>query len=103
MIFETIAAILFLLMTAVLWVPASVLLGFLHAAILLIFGILEIFTTEVRSPEDLFSVFSSALSYGVGSLFRIPSWLWSWAKYEHPWWAIFIALLFAVFLNNSKK
>lgn len=85
MFWETLSAILFLLVLFPLWLPVSTIWGLINF----------ILTIAEVAKDDLSNIFHSAIFAGakaIEAFLSIPEWLWEWAKYEQPWWALFISI-----------
>tara|TARA_B100000029_G_C16989302_1_gene746846 strand:+ start:176 stop:475 length:300 start_codon:yes stop_codon:yes gene_type:complete len=88
--FETISAIIFLWALLHIWIPLSV-----------CWGVLSFF---IRLNDGV----DYAFIFGLMSFSNIPLWLWDWAKFSHPWWALFISVIsisftvICVFVRNGR-
>ncbi|WP_143163291.1 hypothetical protein [Roseovarius pacificus] len=45
----------------------------------------------------------AALFAGLEAAWSIPSSMWNWAKFEHPWWAVCIGFVFVLFAKGSRS
>lgn len=93
MIFETIAALALLLLTAPGWIPISIFWGMLKAAIAFINILIEFFRDETFEISDAWIAIVVPVIQGIASAFSVPAAMWNWAKFDHPWWAILIAFV----------
>jgi hypothetical protein len=102
MFWETISAIIFLFVLAVLWIPLSLLWAigvFIFKLAIVIFGAFQV-------DEVLADLFFGVIGAGLSGLFAfadIPVELWDWAKFDHPWWALIISLFVGGALQGQNN
>jgi hypothetical protein len=92
MVWETISAVIFLITLLIFWFPLSL----IWAIGVFVFKLALSVVAAFQSEEIISRLFTGAVTSaidGVMSFFDIPVWLWDWAKFEHPWWAIIISIV----------
>ncbi len=95
MFWETVAASFFLLVTSPFWILAAVFWGLLKAAITILLTSLVFFQATPIQWDQIWPIPVSAIIEGLQAAWSIPSSMWGWAKFEHPWWAAGITFLLA--------
>jgi len=94
MFWETLAALLLLGASFPIWLFVAAIWGALQAGLTL----LHFFVLLLKShnPDILWIAPLQAIVDGWSAAWSIPSAIWTWAKFDHPWWAVIIALLLAL-------
>jgi hypothetical protein len=99
MFWETASAIIFLLVLFAVWFPLSMLWGFGVLLFSLIFAIIGAFNSH-DFAFAFWAGIATAFISGFNAFTDIPVWMWDWAKYSHPWWALFISLCAGGFMSS---
>ncbi|WP_417586353.1 hypothetical protein [Pararhodobacter oceanensis] len=99
MFWETIAACVLLLGAFPLWFFAAILWGAFVAVTALIHAV---FSTG-SGWDDIWAVPVGAVLVGFEAAWSVPSWIWNWAKYEHPWWAVVIGVTIIALAGESRR
>jgi hypothetical protein len=103
MIWEALAAVFLLLATLPLWFFASLGWGFLVATYTLVVLGIEIANRSTVDFAEFAALPLLAAMSGFGAAWSIPETMWAWAKFEHPWWALVIALLASAAFGGSSR
>lgn len=103
MILESLAAAVLLFFTFPFWFFIAIVWGLIKTA--LSFGVLTIafIRSDSRQAEELLRIILDPILQGFASAFSVPSYIWNWAKFEHPWWAVVIALCAAGLLGSPRR
>lgn len=103
MILESLAAAALLFFTFPLWFFVSFAWGFIKAIVT--FGVLlfAFLNSSTKQTEEVLGVILAPILQGFASAFSVPSYIWHWAKFEHPWWAVVLALIAACLFGNSRR
>ena len=101
MFWETASAIIFLLALFVLWFPLSMLWGFGVFLFTLIIRIIGAFDSS-DFAFAFWAGIASAYVSGFDAFTDIPSWMWDWAKYSHPCWALIISFCAMGFASSRN-
>lgn len=89
---ETIAALMFVLGLWPLWFLGAIGWGLVKGGISLLGAFLAIASGEVNAEEFLGSMLMVVFD-AASAAWSVPSWAWSWAKFEHPWIAAILGLM----------
>lgn len=93
MFWETVAALLLIFASFPLWVVAALVWGLINAAIPFFGGIMVLASEPAADWSQFLAVPVVAFSQGLSSAWSVPVEIWTWAKFEHPWWAAIIGLV----------
>ena len=100
MFWETISALIFLVILSVFWFPLSVVWGIAKFFLTLVFGVISAFKGSM-SESALVALPLQAVISGFDAFLDIPVWMWDWAKFSHPWWALIISLVVLGMMNSK--
>ena len=103
MILETLAAIFLLLAALPFWLAVAWAWGLIQFVLWIGIGTVDALTSPYAGWEQVWLVPLAATLQAFTSALSIPSWIWNWAKFEHPWWAFFIALFLSIALNTRRR
>lgn len=103
MFWETVAAIFLLFATLPFWIVAALGWGLLRAAYVLIVALYGAATSAEPNLADFAASPFLAVLSGIEAAWSVPAGIWTWAKYEHPWWATGIAVIVLTFTGGSSK
>lgn len=92
MIWETVAALVLIFGTLPVWVLAALLWGCVRAAAMFFSLMISFLSAESPDWSQAWLVPVGAVLQGFASAWSVPSGVWTWAKFEHPWWAALIGL-----------
>jgi hypothetical protein len=96
---ETLAAIIFLGGLFPIWFPASVIYA-LGTALLAF--IMVAFSLAQHGGASSLVLVLAPVDEAFKAFVAIPSWGWSWAKFEHPVWAWVISMVSIAVLSNGN-
>lgn len=103
MFWESLAAIFLLLTTIPLWVAVGVLWGLIKAALTFCVLILAMIGSPEISLDDLWAVLVGTVLQGLQAAWSVPTGIWDWAKYQHPWWAVAIGFLAMALSSGASR
>lgn len=103
MFWETVAALLLILTTFPFWVFVAVIWGLIRAVRIFVGGLFQFFGSSTFDWSEVWLILVAAIIEGVRSAWSIPAWVWNWAKFEHPWWAVIIALVILLGSGGSRR
>jgi hypothetical protein len=90
---ETIAALMFIVGLWPLWLFVAIGWGAIVGCLTFVATIVLTVSEGSASAESVLLVPINALLEALSAAWSIPSWAWSWAKFEHPWVAAALGLL----------
>lgn len=102
MFWETVAAVLLILTSLPIWFFLAALWGMIRGGFAFFVALgawLE------QDPLDWSAIWVPAVEgilQAVMAAWSIPSGIWRWAKFEHPWWAFFIALALMILRSGMR-
>jgi hypothetical protein len=102
MIWETIAALMLIFSTLPIWFFVALLWGFIRAAFTFFTYLVAFVDSSPVDWSQIWIIPLTAILQGFASAWSIPSGIWNWAKFEHPWWAVLISLVCFVLLGGSR-
>lgn len=102
MFWETLAAIFLLLAALPLWLFAAWAWGVILFLFWIVVGTYDALTTPYAGLEQLWLVPLAAIIIAFDGAWSIPVWIWTWAKFEHPWWAFLIAMFLSVMFGSRR-
>lgn len=93
MFWETVSAIFLLIASVYIWLPLSLVLAFIVFALSFVYRFIMVMSVDSTDfvGDVVEAVFMSIVN-GLSALIALPTWMWDWAKYSHPWWALFISI-----------
>ena len=97
-----IIGILFLACTAILWIPFSILWLLVVFTFYFISTIVYVFQNSDQFFYDIFTGTFFAIRESLISATTPVSYLWEFAVYNHPWWALFISI-WIIFVASWKN
>lgn len=65
-------------------------------------GSVDAFTSPHAGLEQILLVPLAAILSAFNGAWSVPVWIWTWAKFDHPWWAFFIALFLSVIFGRRR-
>ena len=117
-------ALLFIIVTIPIWGILSAILAVVAVGWGILLGILKLAVGLFAIINSIFKFVETTLPFGetvvrvLGSLigeffstvirmwswgFSVPDWMWSFARYEHPWWAFIISIILLVMIPKWIK
>lgn len=102
MFWETLTAIFLLLAALPLWLFAAWAWGVILFLFWIVAGSVDAFTSPHAGLEQILLVPLAAILSAFNGAWSVPVWIWTWAKFDHPWWAFFIALFLSVIFGRRR-
>lgn len=103
MFWETVAAMLLLLGILPFWLFISVAWGSIGAVLSLVGASGPLLDGSSLDAGQFLAIPAGAVTEGFSAAWGVPAAIWTWAKYDHPWWAVILGLAMLGFGGSSSR
>lgn len=95
---ETVAAVILILASLPIWTFVALIWGLIRLVLVFVASIFA-----MTSIEEIWAVPLLAIAAGIEAAWSVPTAIWTWAKFEHPWWAVIIAFVLVSLSGGARR